>query len=415
HTTQRARSNLVLSNARELAKKSRQYNSARTRDALCEAFSKATNGKQPYPWQLDVAEALLLGLDAVVIAGTGAGKTIPYLLPLLLPEVQRRMLVTRQTMLTLHWQARRFTDIGISATAVNRDTWSTDLEKVHQILFAEYGILAFVVDEAHCISEWGGDFRKAYSKLERLRTFAPITTTPIAAFSATMAGRALKDVERSLEIQRDKAFYVNLGNDRTNVKMSARTIKSGRDYATLSQVLGIDNVIFPSDLPKTLVFVNERNEAQRVWRYIRSKLDDYLHDIVDFIHSSRHAYAQADALHRFVQGSVRCLVATESVGMGADIPDIERVIQFGAPRSLTVWVQRAGRAGRSPGIRAEAILLAEVSVFHKQRKRRNKKRASQEEHIEGFKKIIDNSLREWLETTECRRKVCDQYFNNPPR
>ncbi|KAF8215472.1 P-loop containing nucleoside triphosphate hydrolase protein [Mycena galopus ATCC 62051] len=75
-------------------------------------------------------------------------------------------------------------------------------------------------------------------------------------------------------------------------------------------------------------------------------------------------------MKQFRKGKIRTLVATEAAGMGADIPDIELVIQFGVPSSLAVWTQRAGRAGRFPGLQARAIMLVEKSMFRQQKPRK---------------------------------------------
>jgi len=83
----------VLQAARDEASTSRQYSSDRTREDLCHAFKKACNGLEPYSWQLDVAEALLLGLDCIVIAGTGAGKTMPFVMPLLVDRTKKKLVI----------------------------------------------------------------------------------------------------------------------------------------------------------------------------------------------------------------------------------------------------------------------------------------------------------------------------------
>ena len=115
---------------------------------------------------------------------------------------------------------------------------------------------------------------------------------------------------------------------------------------------------------------------------------------------------------------------------GADIPDIILVIQFGVPSSLEVWTQRAGQAGRSPGICARAILLVEESMFRLQKKKRKKLKMedngdspySESEpdvvEVEGdlslsWKKVVDVTLRRWIETTGCRWDFSDKYFDNP--
>ena len=110
-----------------------------------------------------------------------------------------------------------------------------------------------------------------------------------------------------------------------------------------------------------------------------------------------------------------------------DIPDIEFVVQFGVPSSLSIWMQRAGRAGRSPHLESTAILLVEKSVLQRVGRARKLESAdvdelspsSGEEEPDGeaiqpkFRKTVEDGLRQWIETGGCRRDIVDKYFNNP--
>jgi superfamily II DNA helicase RecQ len=125
-----------------------------------------------------------------------------------------------------------------------------------------------------------------------------------------------------------------------------------------------------------------------------------------------------------------------TIFQGADIPDIEQVIQFGVPPSLSVWMQRAGRAGRRADLDARALLFVEKSMFESQKKKRRKTDTAEsldldvdEDELDSdleeqdnefdnereYKKKVEPALREWIETEGCRRDIADRYFNNPPR
>jgi bloom syndrome protein len=143
HVQRNTESQRVLQEAREKARQKSRYDSAKTRRDLARLFEQK-HGMPAYPWQIDVSEALVLKLDAVVVAGTGAGKTIPFMMPLLLhPEkfvliisplkilqedqVSCIYLYTNASQLR---QAKRFKKMGLKAAAVNGDTYSRDLHKV---------------------------------------------------------------------------------------------------------------------------------------------------------------------------------------------------------------------------------------------------------------------------------------------
>ncbi|KAJ7681421.1 P-loop containing nucleoside triphosphate hydrolase protein, partial [Mycena rosella] len=180
----------------------------------------------------------------------------------------------------------------------------------------------------------------------------------------------------------------------------------------------------------------------------RSRFDDS----IAFFHAHRTRRAKRTVMRKFRQGKIRILIATEAPGMvrflllffqpGADIPDIELVIQFGFPKSLSVWIQRAGRAGRSPELQARAILLVEESAFQRRKKHRRKRNkatpvvvsdserssnSSSDSDSEAgsndapmvlddgkeWGKNVEGALREYASTGGCRRNVTDDPLQHP--
>ncbi|KAJ3497511.1 hypothetical protein NLJ89_g10341 [Agrocybe chaxingu] len=497
HFRDRSRSYKNLNTARREAAKAKNYDSEATRATLTRLF-RERRGSLPRDWQLDVAEAIILGLDSVVIAGTGAGKTIPFMLPLLLDK-KKKVIVISPLKILQEDHAERFNKLKLMAVAVNGDTWDQKLAtglkegqyqgvlalpemclkhaEFRAILTSEFDdICAVIVDEAHCIAQWGGDFRTAYGELGKLRSFFP-PHIPIHAASATLNPSALRVVRTQLGINADDSFHLNLGNDRPNVAYLAKQINLSEDYDALCPLL--THFADPSeastadDMVKTIVFVNTVQAAQTGARTVRSWFVPHLHKHIDYLYAYRTPHAKRRAMQRFRNGEIRILIATEAAGMGADIPDIEQVIQFGVPPSLSVWVQRAGRAGRSPNIKARAILLYEKSIFETQKARKKKRGAkdnpvtdseddednqrvsngcpvldtvevtndhgnevdggvSEDSADEGegvqaedtvgddpstettFRKKAEEALREWIQVKTCRRDVIDAYFANPP-
>lgn len=313
-------------------------------------------------------------------------------------------------------------------------------------------VLACVVDEAHCISVWGGDFREAYSRLYELRALLPRSLgIPIAAFSATVTPSAYDDLKKTLRLEWENTYYLNLGNDRPNVKMVVVEIEGSDDFDSLDSIVKLNAVRDIEEIPKTIVFGNTRSKVLELWRHLRQSLNPALRSTVGFIHSLSTPLSKDRVMRGFMEGSIKILVATEAVGMvipiffaylnakdltlpsmqGADIPDIQRVIQFGLPLSLSIWVQRAGRAGRQYDLQATAYLLVEKSAFEQQKKRAGKDKTQASgvgeiddefyvdilEEDKEFKKKVDPSLRWWLQSTDqlCRRDLLDKFFRNPPR
>jgi superfamily II DNA helicase RecQ len=174
-------------------------------------------------------------------------------------------------------------------------------------------IATYIVDECHCISQWGGEFRPTYKQLAELRAFVP-ENVPFLATSATLTPDALTDTVRTLGIDKDTCFFLNLGNHRTNIHFSAFPMKGMTDYAALTRFFE-KGVTSASDVDQTMVFVDDRARTQDVCKFIRSMLDPKLHNIVAFLHSVKGARSKQLLMEEFVSGKIRVLVATESAGM----------------------------------------------------------------------------------------------------
>ncbi|KAJ7240931.1 P-loop containing nucleoside triphosphate hydrolase protein [Mycena rebaudengoi] len=396
HIQRNAKSRALLQAAREKAREKTKYDSEATRRDLARLFEEEY-GKPPYERQIDVSEALILGLDCIVISGTGAGRTIPFMMPLLLHR-EKFVLIISPLKILQGDQDKRFSKMGLPAAAVNGDTFSRDLktalddQKHNAILtspemcfkhndFQQWlrsdvtgqRILGVIVDEAHCMSQWGGDFSPHYALLNRLRNLVPVGT-PFLATTAAAGASALTDICKGLNMDLDDTYFLNLGNDRPNITPSIVQMKGSKDYDALNEQLPDPSTVHsPADLPKTITFTNAIKKTQVICRHLRRAYPNLPLNSIDFLHAHRSAKAKRRIMKQFRKGKIRILVATEAAGMasiGADIPDIELIIQFGVPSSLSVWIQRAGRAGRSPHIHARAIMPVEVSMFQRVKRRK---------------------------------------------
>lgn len=148
-------------------------------------------------------------------------------------------------------------------------------------------VLGIIIDEVHCISQWGGDFRTTYAELKELRAYVP-PEVPIAGCSATICPGAMSEIEASLLIDPLKTFYLNLGNDRPNIKIMVQTINNEEDYSALDTILSYDTMTTANAIPKTVIFANTRNKVMEIWRHVSSHLPPGpLQEAVDYLHSVR--------------------------------------------------------------------------------------------------------------------------------
>ncbi|KAF9473221.1 P-loop containing nucleoside triphosphate hydrolase protein [Pholiota conissans] len=311
----RARSYRNLQHARDAASASAGYDSHETRTRI-HALFRERFGSDAREWQVDVTEALLLGLDCLVIVGTGGGKTMPFMMPLMLDPMSKSIILSPLKILQLD-QTSRFRKMGITAAAVNGDTWSENLhEKLKDGAFqgilaspemclkhAEFrglltnssfqGIKTLAVDEAHCISQWGGDFRPTYSELAKLRAFFP-PHIPVLATTATANSQCLREIRSCLGIDPTTSFYLNLGNDRPNISYHVHQISSTKDLDAIRPHLShtVPSPSARSHLPKTIVFVNAVLLSQIAAREIQQWFPNHLRKCVDYLHAHRSPQAK---------------------------------------------------------------------------------------------------------------------------
>jgi superfamily II DNA helicase RecQ len=174
-------------------------------------------------------------------------------------------------------------------------------------------ILVFVVDEAHCISQWGEMFRKKYAELGQLRSYVP-DTVPILATSATMPHHILDDVWLKLHLSDSQMFTVNLGNDRPNITPIIAWMRgAASDLNTLD--FAIDEAMDAKPLIRTIIYFNTRDLAYKGLNHLRSIVPDGTQTQIDFIHGARSKRAKRRVMNNFRERKVNILCATEIAGM----------------------------------------------------------------------------------------------------
>ena len=169
-------------------------------------------------------------------------------------------------------------------------------------------MMGIIIDEVHCISQWGSDFRPAYSELDKLQLFVPIYAT-----SATMSLSVLSKVHRILHINPVESFYLNLGNDRSIVTQECRVIPNTTDTSALDCVYkGAESV---DNLPCTLIFVNKVLDSQLIWRRSQEILPTHLRQSVDSLNAQQSSQSKKLVLQCFQEGQTRVLIVMEIGGM----------------------------------------------------------------------------------------------------
>ncbi|KAK3804733.1 MAG: P-loop containing nucleoside triphosphate hydrolase protein [Linnemannia elongata] len=205
-------------------------------------------------------------------------------------------------------------------------------------------------DETHCVSSWGKDFRKAYARLGELRGIAPAHVA-FVAMSATLPGPVLQEIKLSIRFHKNVTVY-NLGNNRPNVRLEVRFLPYKNIFQAFDFLL--------DDIKKTIIYFDSRSDSQEVRNYLRNLRSRVANDEQDIIKSFHLLYSdehKSTTLQHFREGRIKILLSTEAAGMGCDINDVVRVVQFKEPSTISCLVQRFGRAARDESMQGYAILL----------------------------------------------------------
>lgn len=373
------------------------------------------------PGQREIVEAAIARRDQLVIMPTGGGKSICYQLPALLMDGVT--IVVSPLIALMQDQVQALQDNGIGAAFLNSSLELAELRSQEQAVLAgkikllyvaperlmgdrflpflerieaEVGIAAFAIDEAHCLSEWGHDFRPEYRQLKTLRQRYP--AVPMMALTATATRRVQEDIATQLAL-RDPRIHVASFN-RTNLYYEVRP-KRRDGYRDLLQL------------------IRQNPGSGIVYCLSRKKVDELAfrlqQDGIEALpyHAGLEDETRTTNQTRFIRDDVRVMVATVAFGMGINKPDVRFVIHYDLPRSLENYYQEAGRAGRD-GDPAKCTLffgygdLNTVEFLIAQ-----KVDPITGAPLEDEQRIARQQLRrvvDYAEGTDCRRKIQLAYF-----
>uniref|UniRef100_A0A4W5NGT4 ATP-dependent DNA helicase n=1 Tax=Hucho hucho TaxID=62062 RepID=A0A4W5NGT4_9TELE len=257
------------------------------------------------------------------------------------------------------------------------------------------GISLIAVDEAHCISEWGHDFRGAYRSLGNLKRSLP--NVPIVALTATASPSIREDIVKSLNLERPIVTCTSF--DRPNLYLDVNR-KSGGVFQDLNGFLkkttGGDYEFEGS----SIVYCPSRKEAERVTSTLTS-----LGVTCGVYHAGLGIKQRRETQHRFMRDEIQCIVATVAFGMGINKADIRKVIHYGAPKEMESYYQEIGRAGRDGLPSACHVLWAPADL-------KLNRSLFLVIIFRGYKLKMMGKMDLYLNSSKCRRKLILSHFED---
>ena len=316
--------------------------------------------KEFRPMQREIIESVLQGRDTLALMPTGGGKSITYQVPAL--AMEGLCIVVTPLIALMKDQVDQLQQRGISAVAVHSGLDPRRIEialdnctygdvkmlyiaperlqtEAFRVRLRRMNISLIAVDEAHCISQWGYDFRPSYLAIAEVREYAP--TAPILALTASATERVAKDIMRHLRFAREHILRSSFARP----NLSYVVCNSGDKYENMLRVI--------NNVPGSgIVYMRTREGTEQLAEQLRKDGVD-----ANFYHAGLPSMERALRQDEWREGKTRVIVATNAFGMGIDKADVRFVIHFAMCDSLEAYYQEAGRAGRD-GKRSYAVLLA---------------------------------------------------------
>jgi ATP-dependent DNA helicase RecQ len=372
------------------------------------------------PGQGRAVGAVMSGRDCVGLLPTGGGKSLCYQVPgvALARSGKGCTLVISPLIALMHDQVRALQERGVAAEALNstlnaqeqgrvlRAFESGELEllyvsperaaqyKFRKVLEATK-VALLAVDEAHCVSQWGHDFRPEYMRVAELRKRVEC---PVIALTATATRRVLVELEESLEIW--DPVLVERAFARENLRFEVHALATDKRRLDL-----LEGALREVEGGRAIVYCSTRKKTQRVCKALRER-----GFAAGYYHAGRTQLARKRAEAAFASGKKPVLIATNAFGMGVDFADVRLLVHFQTPGSVEAYYQEAGRAGRD-GEPARCLLFFGTADLVTQRRLASPPGCTAT--VRERANFALDAMLGYVHAESCRQQAISEYFGSP--
>lgn len=362
--------------------------------------------------QKKVINSILKGKDTLAIMPTGAGKSLCFQIPALIND--GITIVISPLISLMKDQVDSLNELGISATYINSSLEYEEIEKrilnvrsgEYKLIYVaperlnderfcaymrEISIAMIAIDEAHCVSQWGHDFRPSYRNVAQF--IFKLTKRPvISAFTATATEAVKNDIIKLLRLSTPEVFVT--GFNRENLSLSVIKGENKKNF--------VEKYLENNKGKTGIIYTSTRKEAEYVYIYLNKQ--GYS---VGVYHAGLSESDRAEIQEDFSYDNIDIIVATNAFGMGIDKSNVRFVIHYNMPKNIEAYYQEAGRAGRD-GEPSECILLFDPKDVQTQKYFIEETVSNEERKLYEYNKL--QSMIDYCYTSKCLRKYILEYF-----